>query len=217
LTAKHRWAAKALVGVLLVVGFGVVAVSVLRASAWADRRYGAKADTLPDWIAAVSTYAAFLAAGVAVYFAWRAFRIEAKREARWELDQRSAQASKVSAWYGTKVSQAPLGASELITQLSARTRRGVLLRNASEAPVYDVSVFVIVRDETRLNPEDVVWLTKDIGLLPPMSEPVFRSLEADIQTEFPSDAEPRVQISFTDAAGVEWIRSPYGQLREAKS
>ncbi|HWU59188.1 MAG TPA: hypothetical protein VN045_10755 [Microbacteriaceae bacterium] len=37
---------------------------------------------IPNWIAAVSTALALLAAGVAAYFAWRALRAENEREAR---------------------------------------------------------------------------------------------------------------------------------------
>ncbi|MGA5298445.1 sugar ABC transporter substrate-binding protein [Nucisporomicrobium flavum] len=105
-----------------------------------------------------------------------------------------AQANKVSAWWG------PQSASE---------GSGIYFRNGSEAPVFQVHATVLGADD------GAEVLREHLGVLPPTSSPLFLPLEADEERETSSTVPGarRVCVTFTDEAGVRWMRDPYGPLR----
>ncbi len=97
----------------------------------------------PSWLEALSTLAAFGAAGVAVYFAIQTQRLETKREQRIEQSLVRDQASRVAAWFDyvaietmTDVRGGGALATSIRGAMMGRSRvAGVYLRNASDLPV----------------------------------------------------------------------------------
>ncbi|HET6855723.1 MAG TPA: extracellular solute-binding protein [Streptomyces sp.] len=136
-------------------------------------------------------------AAVAVVVTRRTYQIESERDrvdaqARetQESFARRAQAGLVSAWWGR----------------SLEGQWGAFVRNTSEIPVYQAYLTVLGRDD---HSDDVKF---HYLVLPPSSDALFCSIGGDGQAR----AEParRVKLSFTDAAGVRWLRNQYGSLTE---
>jgi len=150
---------------------------------------------IPTWLQAVATLFALAFAATASVVASRTFKIESERdrvntEARraQEASARKAQAATVSAWWGTN---------------RFDDRIGVLVRNASDAPVYQVFVTVLDADGR------VETAKVHFPVLPPHAEAEF------LPVSLPDEADAhRVKLTFTDASGVRWIRSEHGQLME---
>jgi maltose-binding protein MalE len=102
--------------------------------------------------------------------------------------ERRTQAALVSAWWR-----------------SGGTQWGAYVRNASQAPVYQVHLALIGADDRKT-------IAKiDAALVPPSDQPVFYSLNG-VQPE-----GCRTRLTFTDAAGARWIRDEYGRLDELRS
>jgi hypothetical protein len=138
-----------------------------------------------DW-GDVPTWLATAFAGIAAVFAYRAIALEFGRE-------RQAQASKVGVWS---------------VDGEGETEPHFALRNASELPVYETSVYVFDEDfDETLVPVLQVFL----GALAPSLEPVVWPTAA---------GEPsrryRYGVAFTDAAGKAWHRDATGRLREGE-
>ena len=93
-------------------------------SAWID--FG----TLPDWIAGVSGFLAFCAASLAVWFAARAFRLQARQIEMLETENRAKQASRVGVWIKRD------GDGEAYFHVV----------NNSELPIYVVALWVTLPD-----------------------------------------------------------------------
>lgn len=153
---------------------------------------------LPDWVSAGSTVFALAFAAIAVIVARRSFLIESARDEVNEADRREqaafarrAQAALVCAWWGP----AELGGAA-----------GAFVRNASNAPVYQAHLTVLDADErsgsTKIHAQ----------VLPPGDQARFFPVEA-----MAAGGPHRVQFCFTDAAGVRWMRNPYGRLTELGS
>lgn len=160
----------------------------------------------PEWLEALSTFAAFTAAAIAIWSAMSAFNLEAKREARFQEDQHRAQASKVAGW-----------AIKALIQDEARSHWAggdVKLRNASDLPVSDVTVFLF-RDEP--NGDDRIMRfvgAEPVPLLPPGEEAMVVTVRGDrFRTEPGTVPTLRVVLSFRDSAGQMWQRDAVGDLR----
>lgn len=155
---------------------------------WAD---------IPSWMSAFGSVLALGFAAVAVVVTRRMYRIESERdrvsaEARdaQVAFARRAQAASVSAWWGE----------------SRDGRWGTFVRNASETPVYQAYL-------TLLGPDDHSDGTKiDYPVVAPSDDALFWPLSNDRPTQRPTPR--RVKLSFTDAAGVRWLRNQYGRLTE---
>ena len=151
---------------------------------------------IPSWMSAFGSVFALGFAAVAVVVARRMYQIESERdqvsaEARsvQESFARRAQAASVSAWCG----------------VSRDGRWGAFVRNASETPVYQAYLTV-------LGPDDHSDGTKvDYPVVAP-NDALFCPLDNDRPT--PRTTARRVKLSFTDAAGVRWMRNQYGRLTE---
>jgi hypothetical protein len=162
--------------------------------------------TVPDWLAAVGTLAAF-----AVAFRLLAKELTARRE--YEEDRRRQQASRVASWVGV-VEDPDLALSPWASETGTR-RVAAVLHNGSEEPVYDCRVHLEIDPAAEGSFSKVVdgafqkgerRLTLDDRTLPPGRIHVPLSLgRADI---------PHVStwMTFTDASGRRWTRHPKGQL-----
>jgi maltose-binding protein MalE len=165
---------------------------------WSRSALAAKVDwsDVPSWVSAVSALFALVFAAAALVVSRRNFLIESARDrvdeaARREQESfaRRAQAARVSAWWETD-----------------RTGRvGVFVRNASNAPVYQAHLTVLSLDGR--SPTAKIHNQ----VLPPGDEARFFPVPAGAGDSL------RVQLCFTDAAGVRWMRSPYGRLTELGS
>jgi hypothetical protein len=152
---------------------------------------------VPTWLA---TLGAFLAAAIA----WRTFRHERRRDQDGEL---RAQANLVAAWL----------VSQETHWLNDRTL-GIAIRNASELPVYrvDVHLYNLLECDdpdgrAAIGPDDQP-ISFSLSVLGPSDEPLF--------FRWPSDAEVssygELWLSFVDAAGREWRRTPRGVLEPGR-
>ncbi|WP_030442575.1 sugar ABC transporter substrate-binding protein [Actinoplanes subtropicus] len=84
---------------------------------------------------------------------------------------------------------------------------GLRVRNASHSPVYQARLTVVDLAEPEAAPLHHVRA----DVLPPGAEATSHPAAV------PGTAEPRVLVTFTDAAGVRWHRDAYGRLRELES
>lgn len=202
-------------GALLLVSLGCW-VAYFADGTWADAA---------GWVEALATVAAFSAAIIAAVLVGRTLDLELDREEqRLEADMRS-QAALVAAW-----PKAPTGEFDPVldddgfevSELYWIEGAHVSLRNASEVPVTDVRVDVMV---TVLDPADgrevgYVHATRREAYLPPGSSPVqwtllgpglrvpggLRARPGEMHSSLPI----RVDFYFTDAAGLRWHRSRRG-------
>jgi hypothetical protein len=155
------------------------------------------APTATDWVTAISTAGAFLAAVVAALIAGIVLRHD--REAR-----RAEQASRLAAWVEWRTGSDPgLGWWACV------------LLNTSRLPVFDV---VLSYRLYYADGDTVGGGTDRLYLLAPgkheqrVPDRVTRSAES----LFAELEKTRVQISFTDAAGGKWRRGADGQLSERR-
>jgi hypothetical protein len=162
---------------------------------------------VPTWVSAGSGLLALAFAALAALAGYRLYLVESQRDrdaekAREETrrEARRAQATLVSAWRAPDTPGPPPGA---------------LVRNASEAPVYEVVV-------TYLDYR-AAWIgSEPFGLVPPDREPVVIKLATtgtivgDPLPGFTADTKrsARVSVDFTDAAGVRWRRDERGALTD---
>ena len=145
---------------------------------------------LPAWIdvganvfSALGTVGAF-AVGMVL------LRQEHRREELRSEDDRRAQAVKVSAWI--EASRTPQGGRELQFHV----------HNASEMPIYEVSLPMPVPDE-----ED--HEVEFIGLVPP-GQTIQRPAPREWLKTY--HAPEPVQIEFLDSSGQQWSRDEQGSL-----
>jgi len=135
---------------LMLVGMVVFAVAVAVGGV-----LGSDPGSLADWVAAVSTFAALLAASYAAVQTRRTFRLEQERDAERVDQTRRAQAVQVAVWTGemdwisTKVTHVwSPGSTEPDTTRDPGPIRPesirVNIQNASPVPVYHLRVEVYV-------------------------------------------------------------------------
>jgi arabinogalactan oligomer / maltooligosaccharide transport system substrate-binding protein len=161
---------------------------------------------VPTWLSSIATILAVGFAAAAGVVARRVYRIESERdqvraEERQQLDAflRRTQAALVSAWWGWRA-----GGDD-----DRAGRWGAFVRNASETPVYQASL-------TMLDIHDPdVSERFDLPIVPPGTEPVFHASGLLVQ-DGQRVADYRVEVAFTDSAGVRWIRDQQGRLSELR-
>ena len=146
------------------------------------------------WLQGFGSLFALGFAAAAVVVTRRTYRIESERdgvnaEAReaQAAFTRRAQAALVSAWWGS----------------DRRGTWGAFVRNASETPVYQAYLTVVGADDRSDG-------HKSHYLVVPPGEAHFTPIDSDAA----APAARRVKLSFTDAAGVRWLRNQYGRLTE---
>jgi maltose-binding protein MalE len=157
-----------------------------------------------DWLQAVGTLVALVFAAVAAKAARGAFRIESERDRitaedrrRQEAYLRRGQAALVSAWWG----EGPDG--------EGTGGWGAYVRNASETPVYQAQLSVVHHRDPDLN-EDI-----PLAVVPPAASPVFHPSRSTTGRDSADAAvDHRVEMTFTDSAGIRWIRDQQGRLSE---
>lgn len=168
------------------------------ASLFIARRAGAAPGSTPDWIAALATLGAFLVAGVAVYYASHAHRLEQKREgARLDAEKR-AQADRFAGWLTSdEVTVGYTMEGPRFHPIGERVMPSVALRNASDMPVYEVNIQVIVDGST--------IYADDVREVPPSDRPTMHNYwpKGDESTKGAA-----LILEFTDAAGRRWRRRP---------
>jgi hypothetical protein len=127
--------------------------------------------------------------------------IESERDEQATDDQRRAQASRISGWYGQTVYRSDLPGGK------SRRFWKATVRNSSDLPVYDVRVefHKVVAGDGPL-PQSVEGTHKGVAVLPPGE---------DWQLDGPDDdRDNAVALTFRDAAGIIWYRDAHGLLRE---
>ncbi|MGH3929605.1 MAG: alpha-amylase family glycosyl hydrolase, partial [Pseudonocardiaceae bacterium] len=117
-------------------------------------------------------------------------RVNAETRSVQESFTRRAQAALVSAWWGE----------------SRDGRWGAFVRNASETPVYQAYLTVLDSDDH----SDGIKFHHLV--VPPSDDVLFCPVDNDRPTQLTTAR--RVKLSFTDAAGVRWLRNQYGRLTE---
>jgi arabinogalactan oligomer/maltooligosaccharide transport system substrate-binding protein len=160
---------------------------------------------VPSWITTVGGLFALIFAAVAAITANRVYRIESQRdtvnaaERRREADaRRRTQAALVSAWSGSRAID------------NKSPDWGIFIRNASETPVHQARVSVVKEHDPDTRSDF------DLVVLPPTAEPAFYPNDiwsVSLQDMFPA-TNFRVEMSFTDSAGLRWFRDGDGGLYE---
>lgn len=137
------------------------------------------------------------AAALGTIFATVLTALNLRREARWRReDEKREQATRIAAWI-------------LTDQKSGPTKEDIIrISNQSSSPAYRcVAVFVINEQDGSHYPAEY---RRILTALPP----------GEWQLAAPKGwrgmcARPGVEIAFTDAHGVHWIRNAVGQLQES--
>ena len=161
---------------------------------------GAEPSELPSWLQAFATFAVFVAAVVAVFFAARAFQIETHRDMQLRWRHITAQSSRVAGWYGNEGTS---GATD-----------GVWLRNTSELPVTEVRASLLVAGHK------VGSVYRPV--LPPGEAAVFIGQDHETNGNVRDarrkvgvpDFRVDVELSFVDSSGYAWRRTREGKLVE---
>jgi hypothetical protein len=168
-------------------------------------------DLLP-WIEPLATLGAFIAAGIAVVVAWRAYRGDAEETARIRGDQvereKRAQAEQVAVWWVQWSS--PNGPKNGMWPAA-------MYVNRSGLPIYNVILRLQHMNVVTSSRGDYIRATlepetepKEIGFLRETSEK-YRIYNE--QSPLPYTPNARVSIEFTDAADRRWLRDFDGQLK----
>jgi hypothetical protein len=172
----------------------LAAVIILVPTIAAGIAFDTKSGSIADWVAAIATGGALIAAIYAGQQAAQIVNVERRRDDQLEANQRRAQAEQIAAW-GSGIS--------------------TYLTNASELPVYDVQLnFTIGKQATGLC---IALLVPTQRIPNPtqfavVQEAWNRATSARIHGV--PEPRTRVSIAFTDAAGVRWERDFQGRLRE---
>jgi arabinogalactan oligomer/maltooligosaccharide transport system substrate-binding protein len=180
---------------------------------------------VPTWLGAVATFVALAFAAIAARAARDVYRIESHRDEDAEVDRRSrdlenrrSQAAKVSGWCG-------YGGVTLTGKTIDRIQ-GLLLRNASELPVFDLTTRYFVRQGANTYapvvrvPASAQWPDGHKGwvipILPPQDHAVFFSIPEEVFAGVHANLRDTIApgLTFRDADGVRWQRHPSGALEE---
>jgi hypothetical protein len=192
---------------------------------------------VPTWVSAVTTILALAAAVVAAVIARRLYKIESERDRRTEADrsaaaedrrlaaedrlraeedrlaqiegERRTQADKVAAWWGHPV------------EPDGRVRTNlwkVCVRNASDLPIYDITLLLLAPDEQA----DGTWAPIPLGSFPapvaavPPSDTIYVDVPSPVagDVRFVADKNNIIGVEFRDATGTRWKRDPQGVLTE---
>jgi hypothetical protein len=154
--------------------------------------------TVPDWLAAIGTVAAF---GVT----YRLLRKELAAHRLYEEDRRRAQGRLVNAWL------------ELRWRSNSEAEPWFTVKNASDEPVYQVKITIVpagsrfaADPEAARGQTDMIVGGEYRQLLPQESRQ--QSID-DVEWTFATWALV-LGLSFTDSRGLRWERSPDGSLTE---
>lgn len=177
--------------------------------------------TWPEWIEALATAAAFLAAAVAALYAAGVFSLEEARDRRREVAEHQAQAELVAVWLarGVGTSSGP----ELSRQYE------VQVRNASDLPIFDlrISASITMTFGGRRLPHKAAFAAQ---LLPPTDAPqgiargtAVWTVPADVHA-LPHETRKEVlstrretqaiTYTFRDSGGRRWARDDEGRLSQ---
>jgi len=165
-------------------------------------------NTFFEGLSAVATACALLAALYAGYQAQRLFRLELGRDEQTRDAERKRQATQVSAWAATRI------------KTRERVIFGVVVRNSSDDPIYDVQVECHGFSSPRV---------PTLQCVPPGEFFVANTFEDDSKTEWDypkplqeirdpmrpftiSDARGIDAVMFRDSAGAGWHRAARGEL-----
>jgi hypothetical protein len=157
--------------------------------------------SVPDWVAALGTVAAFLVA-----LRLLAKELAARREQ--EEDRRRAQARLVNAWLAMKWVKSSDPDDEL--------QGWIIVNNASDEPVYQVKLTVVRTDSGFASDPEAAR-----GQAPTIEEDLPLPLLPQEHSERWAPAEWKLGtwhvvlgLSFTDSQGRRWKRVPDGSLTE---
>lgn len=154
----------------------------------------------PEWLAALTSVGALVAAIFAGLAAWRVARIEQQRDRR-------AQALAISAWATQRM-------------VDGRPTVGIHLLNTSAAPVTEVAVCFTDADGSPYTP-------LRLRILPPGAYFVQQKRSSPYKWGFPEPANDALvaimksgtwrvdSLAFSDQGHVAWLRAASGTLREA--
>jgi hypothetical protein len=164
--------------------------------------------SIADWVAALATVAAFIAAVLAGRTAVALWRIESGRDEERRTQDKQQQAVQIAAWYGPKTWR-PTPPPAAPGQPPAPNPKdfGVWLRNASQVPIRDMIVRVIGSDGNAV-------YTQSIGTVPPSEEPVFAPAPQQMRSFlWAQHWSCAAEILFVDAGNQPWTRESSGRLR----
>lgn len=185
--------------------------------------------SVAEWVSAVATVAAVIAAVYAGIQAADVLRLERNREERIEEDRRRQQAALVAAWTTFELTHGlQRGQQKVII-----VRVEVHTRNASPVPVTQMRISMTVV-QVKLLPSGqphplspnfrVASFEHVVGLVPPTAEtiesviPVPEHQRARVLSALSDDPSLHVElqssVEFMDAAGVRWRRDHRGTLVE---
>ncbi|PPI54283.1 hypothetical protein [Rathayibacter toxicus] len=165
-----------------------------------------------EWLSAVATIGALVAASWAAVVSRRLFGIESRRDDVATHRERQEQATRIAAWCVRR----DIG--------DEHGRRGLAVRNVSDSPVFDLEVRSTYSTGKEQKPVELRPLT--LAVLPPgdfvtfghgqygWNFPVERSTVTELLSPITKNPGWRViEITFTDAHGIRWRREG-GSLTE---
>ncbi|MEP9364653.1 hypothetical protein ABLE68_16925 [Nocardioides sp. CN2-186] len=218
---------------LALVGLGLLGLA-LAIGWWLD----AKPGSLADWLAAVATLSALLAATYAAIQTSRSYRLERDRDRKRDEENLRQQAAQVAVWPTSRpmwrgplvTVEMPAHGPNVITQAPGPMfpeTIPVTIGNASSLPVFNVAIDVYIPDResdgfvrlARAHPEQGRVARGEVEIenivTPELVEQMIAVLEKDPPPE-PTEGgfAPTISLgwSFRDVAGVRWIRVPGKEL-----
>lgn len=172
--------------------------------------------TAPEWISALAALGALGAAIWAGITATRVYRLETEREQRAARQRERHAAELVAAWTGEHVYRRPGDDPDS----SARSRRGVVLSNLGQGPVFEVVV-------ESTDPEGTSAPPLELSLIPPGRYFVPRHgvgwglpaalelVDGDVVPVMRRSTWAVTAMRFADGASRRWVRDDKGNLSPA--
>jgi hypothetical protein len=160
---------------------------------------------LPSWIEAIATVAALSAAVYAGLHAAKLLKIEINRDREREENERRQQASLVAAWRGVVPAHPDV-------QGNTDGTYGPVVRNASELPIYQVNVQILL-----IGGGEMTFMAE---VLPPgqwfvhyQDRGFYTTQPVVLNPALRAVPDYQVAVAFRDAAGNMWRRDVNGNLR----
>lgn len=164
-----------------------------------------------EWVSAIASVGALLAAVVAGYAAWRLYRVESERDKVAAWRRLSEQARLVPAWIAVVVDDEGRVAST-----------GLMVVNRAESPIFDIRISATDKES------DLIRTPAKMAMLPPGRYFVARqgapftwayadsadSVEGVIRPVTKTDKWRVDQLEFVDSGNVAWSRDRHGRLRD---
>lgn len=223
-SARHHYAVSDDQRVKLPIGFlikvALVGLCVMAVAVTISWLRDAPIGTMADWIAGLSTFAAFIAAVIAGKFAYDALTIEQARDRfrdkelrRAEEKQRRAQAELMTAWVEQVLYAAPTDGVGPSSHDVEVTSVNVKLRNGSHLAITNIRI--VVSHFVIGQPTGELLCEMTLPLLEPDSVYMHGSAGLVIaKLTGPPDRErgAEVDLTFTDAAGQRWRRHGFDEV-----